>query len=149
MIGDLLTQLGLDRIEQVPINDGGLLAGQGLALEGHLSDVKSVAKQISQRATGEWNASGGLACLQGPHLFRPKNFAALEMGRSFMNVDGTWWIVLTAAETKEKRPDERPVPEELTDPIKRYLEIYRPILARGDTGRNSLWLAMDGKSMST
>jgi site-specific recombinase XerD len=79
---------------------------------------------------------------------RPKNFAALEIGRSFVNVDGTWWIMLTAAETKEKRPDERPVPEELTDPIKRYLEIYRPILARGKAGSNALWLAMDGKPMS-
>ena len=68
MIGYLLIQLGLDRIEQFPINDGGLLAWQGLALEGHLSDVKSVAKQIGERATGEWNAAGGLACLQGPHL---------------------------------------------------------------------------------
>ena len=58
MIGDLLIQLGLDRIEQVPINDGGLLACQGVALEGNLPDVKSVAKQISERATGEWNASG-------------------------------------------------------------------------------------------
>ena len=45
---------------------------------------------------------------------RLKNFAALEIGRSFVNVDGTWWIVLTAAETKEKREDERPVPEDLT-----------------------------------
>jgi integrase len=71
---------------------------------------------------------------------RLKNYAALEIGRSFVNVDGIWWIVLTAAETKEKRPDERPVPEELTDPIKRYLEIYRPILTRGNTLSNGLWM---------
>jgi integrase len=79
---------------------------------------------------------------------RRKNFAALEIGRSFVNVDGIWWIVLTAAETKEKREDERPVPEELTDSIERYLEIYRPILARGNTESNALWMAMDGKPMS-
>jgi integrase len=79
---------------------------------------------------------------------RVKNFAALEIGRSFVNVDRTWWIVLTAAETKEKREDERPVPEELTDSIERYLEIYRPILARGKAGGNALWMAWDGKPMS-
>jgi hypothetical protein len=62
---------------------------------------------------------------------RLKNFAALEIGRSFVDVDGSWWIVLSAAETKEKRQDERQTPEELTEQIKRYLEIYRPILARG------------------
>lgn len=79
---------------------------------------------------------------------RRKNFAALEIGRSFVNVDGIWWIVLTAAETKEKREDERPAPEELTYSIGRYLEIYRPILARGKTGSNALWMAWDGKPMS-
>jgi hypothetical protein len=63
---------------------------------------------------------------------RLKNFADLEIGRSFVNVDCTWWIVLTAAETKEKREDERPVAEELTPSIERYLDVYRPILARGN-----------------
>jgi site-specific recombinase XerD len=79
---------------------------------------------------------------------RLKNYGALEIGRSFVNVDGTWWIVLTAAETKEKREDERPVPEELTDSIERFLKIHRPVLARGKAGTNALWLAMDGKPMS-
>jgi site-specific recombinase XerD len=79
---------------------------------------------------------------------RLKNFAALEMGKSFVNDDGTWWIVLTAAETKEKREDERPVPEELTASIERYLQIYRPVLARGTAETDALWLAMDGKPMS-
>ena len=75
---------------------------------------------------------------------RLKNFAALEIGRSFVNVDGTWWIVLTAAETKEKREDERPVPDDLTRSIERYLQIYRPVLARGTAETDPLWLAMDG-----
>jgi site-specific recombinase XerD len=79
---------------------------------------------------------------------RLKNFAALEIGRSFVNVDGTWWIVLTAAETKEKREDERPVPEDLTSSIERYLQIYRPVLARGTAETDALWLAMDSKPMS-
>jgi site-specific recombinase XerD len=78
---------------------------------------------------------------------RLKNFAALEIGRSFVNVDGTWWIVLTAAETKEKRVDERPVPDELTPFIESYLYVCRPILARGNTRSNALWMA-NGKPMS-
>ena len=40
---------------------------------------------------------------------RRKNFVTLEIGRSFIQIHGTWWIVLSAAETKENRPDERPV----------------------------------------
>ena len=77
---------------------------------------------------------------------RLKNFAALEIGRSFVNVDGTWWIVLTAAETKEKREDERPVPEELTNSIERYLQIYRPILARRQSRDER---ALDGHGWQT
>jgi site-specific recombinase XerD len=79
---------------------------------------------------------------------RLKNFAALEIGRSFLNVDGTWWIVLTAAETKEKREDERPVPEEFTNSVERYLKFYRPILARGHDAGSALWVAINGKPMS-
>jgi site-specific recombinase XerD len=79
---------------------------------------------------------------------RLKNFAALEIGRSFLNVDGTWWIVLTAAETKEKREDERPVPEEFTNSVERYVKVYRPILARGNDARAALWLAINGNPMS-
>jgi hypothetical protein len=42
---------------------------EDLSREACLTDLwRAVAKQISERATGEWNASGGLACLQGPHL---------------------------------------------------------------------------------
>jgi site-specific recombinase XerD len=79
---------------------------------------------------------------------RLKNFAALEIGRSFLNVDHTWWVVLTAAETKEKREDERPIPEEFTSSVERYLQVYRPILARGSNAGSALWLAINGKPMS-
>jgi integrase len=72
---------------------------------------------------------------------RRKNFAALEIGRSFVKIHGTWWIVLSASETKEKRPDERPVNELLTPVIDRYLDQYRPVLARTDTPPPALWLS--------
>jgi hypothetical protein len=54
--------------QEITIEDGGLLACQDLALEDHLSDVKPVAKEISERAACEGNATNGLPCLQGPHL---------------------------------------------------------------------------------
>jgi site-specific recombinase XerD len=64
-----------------------------------------------------------------------------------VNVDGVWWIVLTASETKEKREDERPVPEELTNSIDRYLALYRPVLGRGKPLPDALWLAINGKPL--
>jgi integrase len=73
---------------------------------------------------------------------RLKNFTALEIGRSFVEVNGTWWIVLSASETKEHRPDERPVNELLTPRIERYLGQYRPVLARKNTSSSAaLWLS--------
>jgi integrase len=72
---------------------------------------------------------------------RPKNFAALEIGRNFVNIKGSWWIVLSASETKERRPDERRVNELLTPAINRYLGQYRPVLAREDNSNSALWLS--------
>jgi site-specific recombinase XerD len=92
--------------------------------------------------------NGLMVAILGYCPIRLKNFADLEIGRSFVNVNGTWWIVLNAAETKEKRPDERPIPEDLTSWIEKYLTVYRPMLARGKAETNALWLAVDGKPMS-
>ena len=76
---------------------------------------------------------------------RRKNFAALEIGRSFVEIRGTWWIVLSASETKERRADERPVTELLTPVIDSYLGRYRPVLVRSDRPASALWLsAQDG-----
>jgi integrase len=72
---------------------------------------------------------------------RRKNYAELEIGRSFVNINGTWWIVLSASETKEKRADERRVNELLTPAIDCYLGQHRPVLARSDTAPSALWLS--------
>ena len=68
MIVHLFGQLGLDGIEQVPIDNGGLLAGQDLTLEDHLPNVEAVAKQMGERPARERNAADGLACLQRADL---------------------------------------------------------------------------------
>jgi len=80
---------------------------------------------------------------------RLKNFVSLEIGRSFIQIQGTWWIVLSAAETKENRPDERPINGLLTPVIDRYLGEYRSVLAGTGNPPSSLWLSStDGGPMS-
>jgi hypothetical protein len=71
---------------------------------------------------------------------RPKDFAALEIGRSFVEIKGKWWIVLAASETKENRADERPVDELLTPGINCYLTPHRPVLGRENSSANALAL---------
>ena len=64
---------------------------------------------------------------------RLKNFAALEIGQSFVMLETAWWMVLS--KTKGGRPDHRPVPTFLTRYIERYVDVYRPVLLRASSGR--------------
>ena len=57
MICRLLTQLGLDGVEQVPIENAWLFAMEGLTLEWHLTDIEAIAKEVGERPAGEWNAA--------------------------------------------------------------------------------------------
>jgi hypothetical protein len=50
-------ELGLHRVKEITIEDGGLLAGEDLALEGDLADVEPIAQKMGERATGEWDAA--------------------------------------------------------------------------------------------
>jgi hypothetical protein len=50
-------ELGLDRVEQITIEDGWRLPGQDLAFEDDFPDVEPVAQKMGERAAGEWDAS--------------------------------------------------------------------------------------------
>ena len=92
---------------------------------------------------------GLMLALLALHPFRLKNFAALEIGATFRKVNGRWWIVLSASDTKEKRPDERPIDPTLIHWVDRYLSTHRPVLARTDDASANLWLSSnDGSAMT-
>ena len=93
--------------------------------------------------------NGLMVAMLAMHPIRLKNFADLEIGRNFVEIKGSWWIVLSASETKEDRPDERRVDDLLQPALDRYLKKYRPFLARADQSTATLWLSSnDGASMS-
>jgi hypothetical protein len=48
----LLIELGLYRVKEFTLEDGGLLAGQDLALEHDLADVEPIAQKMGERAAG-------------------------------------------------------------------------------------------------
>lgn len=74
---------------------------------------------------------------------RRKNFAALEIGETFRQVKGKWWITIAANETKTRqRPEERPVAEWLNPYIDVYLNKARPILlTAANRETNALWIS--------
>ena len=64
----LVVELGLHRVKEITIEDGGLLAGEDLALEGDLADVEAIAQQMGERAAGEWDAADRAPALERSHL---------------------------------------------------------------------------------
>jgi hypothetical protein len=94
--------------------------------------------------------NGLMVAMLAMHPIRLKNFAALEIGRSLVEIKNSWWIVLSASDTKENRPDERRVDDLLQPALDRYLRKYRPVLTGADqSAANALWLSSnDGAPMS-
>jgi len=72
---------------------------------------------------------------------RQKNFATLEIGKTFQKIGKSWWIVLDRRHTKTHRPDERRVADILTPHIDRYLKQWRPILLGSKSTTNALWIS--------
>ena len=50
------------------IENCGLFAFEDLTLEGDLSDIEAVTKQIGERSPRKWDAADSLACLQRANL---------------------------------------------------------------------------------
>ena len=82
MVVDLFVQLGLDRIEQVLVNDGRLLASEGLTLEDHFADVKPVAKDVGK---GPGTEADDGHTREGKPLMNPN--VAIELGYAIDSPD--------------------------------------------------------------
>jgi site-specific recombinase XerD len=107
------------------------------------------ATHRTELARARQHRDGLMVALLAVCPIRLKNFAALEIGRSLKQIDNAWWIVLTAAETKESRADERPIPALLATSIDRYVNIHRPALMRRGIAPPALWLSSnDGQALS-
>ena len=99
------------------------LVEAGLTLN---AEAQGFAKNDLTRARGVRN--GLMIALLALCPIRLKNFAALEIGQTFKQVHGRWWITLPRTSTKSHRPDERPVPAFLNHCIDAYLKESRPVL---------------------
>ena len=106
------------------------------------------AKKLPRLTRARMARNGLMQALLAHSPIRLKNFAALEIGRSLVKEDKEWWIVLSASETKEKRADERPIEDYIGAAIDKYLQTYRPILAKGKNAGSALWLSIEGEAMA-
>lgn len=114
----------------------GRLVEAGLTLA---AEAQGFAKNDLARARGVRN--GLMVALLALCPIRLRNFAALEIGKTFREVQGTWWIALPSIITKSRRPDERAVPVLLSPAIHAYLNNARPFLLGSASATNALWLS--------
>jgi integrase len=108
------------------------------------------SRRMSKLGQARQVRNGLMVAMLAMHPIRLKNFAALEIGRSLVEIKGSWWIVLPASETKEDRPDERRIDDLLQPALDRYLKKNRPELAGAvQSSLTALWLSSnDGSPMT-
>src|SRR5260221_10863130 len=123
-----------------------VLVEAGLAL---ITEAEN-SRKMSKLAQARQVRNGLMVAVLAMHPIRLKNFAALKIGRNLVEIKGSWWIVLSASETKEDRPDERRIDDLLQPALDRYHRKYRPVLAGTDQSTiAALWLSSnDGAPMS-
>ena len=111
-------------------------------------EAEKFARYDLARARGVRN--GLMVALLALCPIRLKNFAGLEIGSSFKEVDGSWWIALPGHLTKSRRPDERRVPALLNRFVELYLNQSRPLLLKSSPPTNALWISSTtGRRMTT
>lgn len=115
---------------------------------------------IARRLRPIWRATrlrdGLMIALLALCPIRLKNLVQLSLGESFRYIGGEWWIILSAPQTKARRPDERPVPDYLNQAIASYLAHARPVLLKrefmiSDTEHplsGPLWVGEKGAALS-
>ena len=114
----------------------GRLVEAGLTL---VAEAREFASTDLARARGVRN--GLLVALLALCPIRLKNFAALEIGQTFKEVHGNWWIALPSIATKSRRPDERRVPKLLNPFVDLYLNQSRAVLLGSSPPTNALWIS--------
>jgi integrase len=113
-----------------------------------IREAEMFGKTALARAIGVRN--GLLIALLALHPVRIKNFAALTIADTFVNIDGRWWLHIPSDDTKSHRVEERQVPEFITDAVNRYINTHRPLLCGDDATELALWISSTtGRRLTT
>jgi integrase len=129
-------------LEMEPRSKFGRLVLTGRLVEAGMTlvvEAERFARHDLARARGVRN--GLMVALLALCPIRLKNFAGLEIGHTFKEVDGGWWIALPGHLTKSRRPDERRVPALLNRFVELYLNQSRPLLLKSSPLTNALWIS--------
>jgi integrase len=87
------------------------------------------------------------------HPIRRRNLADFKIGRNLIRQGDGYMVVFAASETKNGTPYENRLADVIVEPMKRYLAVFRPVLA-ARTGRwtrdvgDAVWVSADGSPMT-
>jgi site-specific recombinase XerD len=104
-----------------------------------IAEAEKCAKFDFERARSIRN--GLMIVILGLTQIRLKNFVELEIGSTFKEVNGSWWIAVPAGRTKNKRWIEKRLPKSINRAVELYLNQARPILMKSSRPDNSLWIS--------
>jgi integrase len=129
-----LVMVPRSKFDRLVFTDRLVDAGLTLVAEAHTFTKNDLARARASR-------NGLMIALLALCPIRVKNFATLEIGRTFKEIHGSWWIVLPSISMKSRRAEERRVPELLNGFIMLYLNEARPLLLGSKPQTNSLWIS--------
>jgi integrase len=110
-----------------------------------LMEEAESAKMRTRLQRAQSYRNGLMIALLGLCPIRLKNFSSLTLNKNLIHLGENWCIVLSEKETKERRPDERPIPLFLTQYMERFLNMYRPAFRYSG---KKLWVGSYGKPLS-
>lgn len=89
---------------------------------------------------------GLMIALLAARPLRGSNFAELRLGRHITRVGGAWVLHIPAEETKGRHPIEAAVPQDIWEPMDRFLTTYRPRILDARY-RDYLWTSRTGRPL--
>jgi integrase/recombinase XerD len=125
---------------------------QLLALGEALIAAAETADPSSRQEAPRLARDGLIIALLALRPFRKRNLTALTLGRHVEKRDGRWLIRIEAEETKNGRQIYCDWPEQLVEPLERYIAVHRRILLgekakiMGDLG--PLWISHHGNQIT-
>jgi len=103
--------------------------------------------RYNSQASATQHRDGLIIALLAARPIRLKNLASIEIGRHLVRIDDIYWLCFEAAETKNRKHIEAPLPPVLTSRIERYRTDHRPSLL-GTSISDRLWISRFGIPLS-
>ena len=116
-------------------------AGLGLVREAETGTFTSAEKQALAFRDGL------LLALLASRAPRVGNVAMMDIQRHLERSGEVWILRFDGAEMKNGEPFEVPLPRELTAPLERYLQHWRPVLLDGHPQTSRVWVSAFGQPL--